>query len=129
MEKGENILNAAAREVLEETGLHIKCTTLLMVECAKGSWIRFVLTGVVTGGTLKTPAQADKESLQAKWIGNLDELNLRAKDITHLIERARFVLHLFSKIHVTICINIHLFHSMRLLSHAIQTRGFGLKKV
>lgn len=89
MEKGENIIKAAAREVLEETGLNIKCTTLLMVECAKGSWIRFVLTGYVMGGVLKTPAQADKESLQAKWILNLDELSLRAKDITHLIERAR----------------------------------------
>ncbi|KAI4458641.1 mutt/nudix hydrolase [Holotrichia oblita] len=89
MEKGENIIKATAREVLEETGLNIKCTTLLMVECAKGSWIRFVLTGYVTGGVLKMPAQADKESLQAKWILNLDELNLRAKDITHLIERAR----------------------------------------
>lgn len=91
MEKGENILTAAAREVLEETGLNIKCTTLLMIECARGSWMRFVLTAVVTGGSLKTPAQADKESLQAKWILNLDELNLRAKDITHLIDRARFV--------------------------------------
>ncbi|GJQ74431.1 hypothetical protein Trydic_g21301 [Trypoxylus dichotomus] len=89
MEKGENIVKAVTREVLEETGLNIKCTTLLMVECAKGSWIRFVLTGIVTGGTLKTPAQADKESLQAKWIANLDELNLRAKDIMHLIERTR----------------------------------------
>lgn len=75
--------------MLEETGLTFEPTTLLMVECAGGSWIRFVLTGKVIGGTLKTPSQADQESLQAKWIKNLNELTLRAKDITHLIERAR----------------------------------------
>lgn len=89
MEKGEMILEAAAREVLEETGLIVTLTTLIMVECARGNWIRFVLTGDVTGGSLKTPAQADQESLQAKWIKNLDELTLRASDITHVIERAR----------------------------------------
>lgn len=89
MQKDETICQATAREVLEETGLEITCTTLFTVECAGGNWLRFVSTGVVVGGSLKTPAQADKESLQAKWIANLDELTLRAKDITHLIERAR----------------------------------------
>lgn len=100
---GENIYEAAEREVLEETGLKIVCTTLLMVECAGGSWIRFVLTGTVIGGTLKTPAQADTESLQAKWIGNLNELSLRAKDITHLIERAK----LYSKAKKTNEMGLH----------------------
>ncbi|XP_022905502.1 8-oxo-dGDP phosphatase NUDT18 [Onthophagus taurus] len=89
MEKGETIIEAMSREVLEETGLNVKPTTLLMVEFAKRSWFRFVLTGVVIGGTLKTPAQADKESLQAKWILNLEELTLRASDILHLIDRAK----------------------------------------
>lgn len=89
VEKGENICDATAREVLEETGLIIECTTLLMVECAGGNWVRFVLTGKVTGGTLKTPSQADQESLQAKWIANLNELTLRATDLMDLIERAR----------------------------------------
>lgn len=89
MEKDETICAAAVREVLEETGLIIECTTLLMVECAGGNWLRFVLTGVVTGGTLKTPSQADKESLQARWVSDLNELPLRATDITHLIDRAR----------------------------------------
>lgn len=89
MEKGENIVTACQREVLEETGLEVDCTTLLMVEGARGSWMRFVLTGKVVGGKLKTPAEADRESLQAKWISNMDELELRAEDIVHLIERAR----------------------------------------
>ena len=37
------------REVLEETGLEMEPTTLLMVECASGAWFRFVVTGNVTG--------------------------------------------------------------------------------
>ncbi|CAG9859557.1 unnamed protein product [Phyllotreta striolata] len=89
MEKSENIMQACEREVLEETGLKIRCNTLLIVESARGNWMRFVLTASVLGGQLKTPSEADKESLQAKWVKNLDELELRAGDIKHLIERAR----------------------------------------
>lgn len=89
MEKGETIVQAAAREVLEETGLHFKAETLLVVETAGGTWFRFVLTGTVIGGELKTPAKADKESLQAKWIFNLQEISLRANDILHLIDKAK----------------------------------------
>ncbi|KAJ3640801.1 hypothetical protein Zmor_027341 [Zophobas morio] len=89
IEKGESIVDAGKREVLEETGLHVQCSTLLMVECARGSWIRYVLTGEVTGGNLKTPSEADKESLQAKWVENMGELTLRANDILELISRAR----------------------------------------
>lgn len=89
MEQGEPIVDAAVREVLEETGLHIAVTTLLAVECAAGSWYRFVMTGNVLGGELKTPARADAESLQAKWIQTVGELSLRANDIIPLIELAR----------------------------------------
>lgn len=89
MDKGEDICKATEREVLEETGLVIHCTSLLMVESAKGSWLRFVLTGVVLSGTLKTPTLADQESIQAKWIDNLAELPLRAKDVLPVIERGR----------------------------------------
>lgn len=42
MEKGETIVEACKREVLEETGLAIDCTTLLMVESAGGAWMRLV---------------------------------------------------------------------------------------
>ncbi|KAB0795043.1 hypothetical protein PPYR_04828 [Photinus pyralis] len=89
VEKNENISEAAAREVLEETGLVMQCTTLLTIECAGGTWIRFVVTGKVIGGTLKTPSQADSESLQAKWVYDLNELTLRGKDIVPIVERAR----------------------------------------
>ncbi|XP_013173196.1 PREDICTED: 8-oxo-dGDP phosphatase NUDT18 [Papilio xuthus] len=89
MEKGETIVQAACREVLEETGLECEPKTLLTVETAGGSWFRFVLTADVVGGELKTPAKADKESLQAKWISNLQEISLRSNDILHLIDKAK----------------------------------------
>nr|CAD7570743.1 unnamed protein product [Timema californicum] len=89
MEPGEDIEEAVRREVLEETGLEMDPTTLLMMECASGTWFRFVLTGTVTGGTLKTPKDADSESLQAKWVKDLNELNLRASDIQGIVERGR----------------------------------------
>lgn len=86
IEPGEKIVEAAAREVYEETGLNIRVTTLLAVETASGSWVRFVLTGDVLNGELKIPARADKESLQAKWIRSLDEVTLRSNDILTIIE-------------------------------------------
>lgn len=91
MEKGEDIITACKREVLEETGLKLECTTLLCVESSGGNWIRFVLTGKILGGKLKTPSEADQESLQAKWIRNLDELELRSNDVRVLVDRARYV--------------------------------------
>lgn len=63
---------------------------MAVVACLSGgSWFRFVVTGHVTGGKLKTPADADSESLQAKWIENLSELSLRANDVLNIIERGR----------------------------------------
>ncbi|CAL1290396.1 unnamed protein product [Larinioides sclopetarius] len=89
VEPGENLLDAVKREVLEETGLEFEPSTLLVVECAQGHWYRFVFTGQVTGGVLKTVARADAESLQASWIDDLNQLSLRACDILPLIERAK----------------------------------------
>ncbi|XP_037080233.1 8-oxo-dGDP phosphatase NUDT18-like isoform X2 [Pollicipes pollicipes] len=86
MEPGESIAEAARREVLEETGLEFEPTTLLMVETAGGAWYRFVVTGSITGGRLKTPADADPESLQAQWVADLTSLDLRATDIVPLVE-------------------------------------------
>ncbi|CAL8110179.1 unnamed protein product [Orchesella dallaii] len=87
MEPGESISDAVKREVLEETGLDMEPSTMLMVECATGVWYRFVLTGTVVGGRLKTTAEADSESLQARWVRDISSLPLRAKDIVPLIER------------------------------------------
>jgi len=89
MEPGEEVTEAAIREVKEETGLDFEPSTLLSVEGAGGSWYRFVVAGDVTGGRLKTPADADAESLQAKWIGDLAELSLRANDVIPLVDRGR----------------------------------------
>lgn len=89
MERSENICEAAAREVLEETGIQTEMTTLLGIEAAGGSWIRFILTGRVLGGNLKILSEADQESMQAKWVADLNELQLRANDIISLIDTAR----------------------------------------
>ena len=48
-----------------------------------------MVTGDVTGGRLKTPADADAESLQAKWINDLSELSLRAGDVLPLVDKGR----------------------------------------
>ena len=50
-----------------------------------------VSTGEITGGELKTPAQADKESIQAQWLpADVEKLAkdfpIRAYDCLHLIE-------------------------------------------
>ncbi|KAH8394606.1 hypothetical protein KR215_011987 [Drosophila sulfurigaster] len=85
MEQGESITEAAARELFEETGLNAEITTLLALESAGGSWFRFVLTGRITGGRLKTPADADAESIQALWLRDPKEVPLRANDILNII--------------------------------------------
>ncbi|KAG5330871.1 NUD18 phosphatase, partial [Acromyrmex heyeri] len=87
VEKNENLISAVKREVLEETGLVIAPTTLILVECANGTWFRFVFTGDIVGGTLKTPDQANEESLQACWIRNINDLPLRSNDIIYLLDR------------------------------------------
>ncbi|KZC04093.1 Nucleoside diphosphate-linked moiety X motif 18 [Dufourea novaeangliae] len=87
VDPNENLLDAVKREVLEETGLILKPETLILIECATGSWFRFVFTGKITGGKLKTLDEANEESLQARWVDNINDLTLRANDIIPLIER------------------------------------------
>ncbi|XP_043269250.1 8-oxo-dGDP phosphatase NUDT18 [Venturia canescens] len=89
VEPNENLLDAVKREVLEETGLTMIPESLIMIECASGSWFRFVMAGKITGGVLKTPDQANEESLQAIWVQNVSELSLRSNDILPLIQRGR----------------------------------------
>lgn len=86
LEKNENLIDGAKREVYEETGLNVEIKTLLAVEAAGGHWFRFIFIANEIGGTLKD--YPDTESLQAKWIKNLDDVNLRSKDILNVIELA-----------------------------------------
>ena len=89
VEVGETIEYAVKREVQQETGLEFEPTTLLKVESSHGTWFRFVYTGVVTGGQLKTVSQADKESLQACYIADVTKLSLRSSDCLKLIDIGR----------------------------------------
>lgn len=89
VEKNESLVSAVKREVLEETGLVIAPTTLILVECANGTWFRFVFTGDIVGGALKTPNQANEESLQACWVRNMNDLPLRSNDIIYLLDRGK----------------------------------------
>ncbi|XP_053203659.1 8-oxo-dGDP phosphatase NUDT18-like [Panonychus citri] len=89
VEPGENLVDAVRREVTEETGLQFDPLTLILVENAKGNWYRFVFTGIIVGGQLKTVSLADSESLQASWISDINQLSLRCRDILPIIDRAR----------------------------------------
>lgn len=91
MEANETIVEAVKREVEEESGLTFEPEAVIAVECPSFRWIRVTLAGKVTGGSLKTTAQADKESLQAGWFSQQEmaTLNLRARDILPLIEVGR----------------------------------------
>ena len=42
--------------------MQFELTTLFLVESDAGSWYRFLVTGTVTGGRLKTPADDDSVS-------------------------------------------------------------------
>ena len=72
--------------VLLHRCVQLFATSLLVTHTA----YRVLLAGHVTGGTLKTPDKADKESVQAEWFPN-DEKSfppLRAPDIIKLIQLA-----------------------------------------
>ena len=46
MEPGEDIVEAAKREVLEETGMNFDPSTLILVEVAGGNWYRSVMVHI-----------------------------------------------------------------------------------
>lgn len=89
VEPDENLIEAVKREVLEETGLIMEPKSLVVIECAGGTWMRFVMTGSIIGGTLKTLDQADEDSLQAQWVYKVEDLALRSNDIVPLIQKCR----------------------------------------
>ncbi|KAL6456366.1 hypothetical protein MHYP_G00349090 [Metynnis hypsauchen] len=86
MEQGESIQEAVQREVREEAGVDCELVTLLLVQEQGPRWIRFIFLAEVTGGNLKTTAEADSESLQAQWWDRETPLPLRCQDILPLID-------------------------------------------
>ncbi|XP_057211887.1 8-oxo-dGDP phosphatase NUDT18 [Triplophysa rosa] len=85
MEGGESILEALQREVKEEAGIDCQPITMLLVQEQGPQWVRFIFLAEVTGGSLKTTAEADGESLQAQWWNRESPLPLRGRDILSLI--------------------------------------------
>ncbi|XP_033114597.1 8-oxo-dGDP phosphatase NUDT18-like isoform X2 [Anneissia japonica] len=91
----ETLEEAVKREVLEESGLMFKPTTIIYIDTSLiwGYWVRVTYTGYITGGHMKTLAEADEESLQAKWC-SLEEIKshemftLRGEDIVPIISTA-----------------------------------------
>jgi len=64
------VQEAARREVLEESGLTFDPTALIYVEAPGHYWIRFTLTGTVTGRAryfYLTPASNSLLSAVAVW--------------------------------------------------------------
>ncbi|XP_043103508.1 8-oxo-dGDP phosphatase NUDT18-like [Puntigrus tetrazona] len=86
MEERESILEALQREVKEEAGIDCQPITLLLVQEQGPKWLRFIFLAEETGGSLKTTAEADSESLQAQWWDCESPLPLRGRDILPLID-------------------------------------------
>ncbi|CAG2167530.1 unnamed protein product [Oppiella nova] len=90
-EPNEQIIDTIRREVLEESGLEIAPTALVMMETSSKYVFNFVFTGRVIGGQLKTVADSDSESIEAKWCSQTDicSMNLRYEDTLDVISVVR----------------------------------------
>ncbi|KAM3611436.1 uncharacterized protein V6R79_018488 [Siganus canaliculatus] len=86
VEVGETLEEALRREVKEEAGFDCEPITLLLIQEQGPQWIRFIFLAKVTGGSIKTLAAADQESLQASWWDRRSALPLRGRDILRLID-------------------------------------------
>lgn len=79
---GEDILNAARREVKEETGLDVKlnCTTGVynFISSTNNQVILFHFTGEVIGGTLKLEEEVISE---IKWVKTNELEEIRLEDL------------------------------------------------
>lgn len=100
VENNENLMMAAKRECLEETGYEVEPVNLCLVEIGYlALWYRFTFTAVIVGGSLKSTEKADEESLQAKWfnIGLLKDKKflqeLRSFDFIKSVEIAHKFYH------------------------------------
>ncbi|KAL8560878.1 hypothetical protein ACOMHN_063128 [Nucella lapillus] len=92
LEQGENIVDGAKREILEEAGLECEINTMFSLHYPIGHWLRICFYGTVTGGQLKTLEQQDEESLQAAFYDLHTVFNrgisLRKTDILPVIRMA-----------------------------------------
>jgi phosphatase NudJ len=90
VEPGEQLVDAAIREVLEETGVPIHIDGVLRVEhtpSETGARVRVLFTGSPIDDT-EPKTQADEESLGAAWL-TLDEIRdrpLRGAELRVLLE-------------------------------------------
>ena len=90
MEPGEALIDAAVREVLEETGVPVMLEGILRVEHAptpNGARVRVIFIGSPTGDTVPKDV-ADDESLRASWLtlAEIAGLQLRGTDLLPLLQ-------------------------------------------
>lgn len=88
VERNESFEEAVIREVLEETGLHFKPTSIIYIDSQGTNWFRFTFAGAITSGKLKTLQEEDSESMEAGWFSPEEifhTLILRCQDIYPLI--------------------------------------------
>lgn len=88
VERNESFEEAVIREVLEETGLHFKPTSIIYIDSQGTNWFRFTFSGAITSGKLKTLQEQDSESMEAGWFSPEEifhSLSLRGQDIYPLI--------------------------------------------
>jgi phosphatase NudJ len=88
-EQGEDLIAAACRETLEETGVSIRLTGIIRIEHTPrpdSARVRVIFTGVPLAGS-RTKSIRDAESLGAAWV-TLDELNrypLRGQEVEDVL--------------------------------------------
>lgn len=104
LEAGETVEQAAVRETMEEAGVLVQPTALLLLEQqwlpsdepghGLRAWMRFVLTARVVGGTAPKTF-ADQHSLEARWLtlGELERLPLRHREVLDLFALSQRQVH------------------------------------
>jgi 8-oxo-dGTP diphosphatase len=107
IEPNEDILNAACREVMEETGLDVELTSTTgiynFVSSLGNQVILFHFTGEITGGSLNL----EEEIIDCGWFKVLDLLNFNANELreadvikqiaNNLIEKNFHLINLFNQ--------------------------------
>jgi ADP-ribose pyrophosphatase YjhB (NUDIX family) len=82
VEPGESIVDAARREVLEETGLRVRAESLVGVFDG-GAWLRFVFTATTTD----TVVVAGDEIMAVRWASPAEVGALGDDELEHSVLR------------------------------------------